>query len=85
MGDKETQAYYATGPEDLDRIVLGRIGEQAAGVPAGAEGVDLSLLMPDFDARMGSVGANLVAGRIESAMGVSPALRSRCSVRVCQD
>jgi hypothetical protein len=26
--------------------------------------------MPDFEARMGGVGANIVAGRIELAMGV---------------
>ena len=49
---------------------LGPIGERAADVPAGAEGVNLSLLKPDFEARMGSVGANIVGGRIELAMGV---------------
>lgn len=49
---------------------LGPIGERAADVPTGAGGVDLSLLMPDFEARMGSVGANIAAGRIELAMGV---------------
>ncbi len=50
--------------------VLGRIGERVADVPTGAEGVSLSLLMPDFEARMGGVGANLGAGRIELAMAV---------------
>ncbi len=49
---------------------LGPIGARAEDVPEGAQGVDLSLLMPDFEARMGSVGANIVAGRIELAMAV---------------
>lgn len=51
-----------------------RIGEVAdSGAEAmstGADGVDLSLLMPDFEARMGGLGANVAAGRIELALGV---------------
>ncbi len=49
---------------------LAPIGARAADVPAGVDGVDLSLLMPDFEARMGGVGANIAARRIELAMGV---------------
>lgn len=36
----------------------------------GVGGVDLSLLMPDFEARMAGVAGNIVAQRIELAMAV---------------
>lgn len=49
---------------------VARIGERIADAPTGVEGVDLSLLMPEFEARMGGVATNLGAGRIELALGV---------------
>jgi SAM-dependent methyltransferase len=51
-----------------------RIGEVAGSgaeaMSTGADGVDLSLLMPDFEARMAGLGANIAAERIELALGV---------------
>ena len=54
--------------------LLSRIGEVAGSgaeaMSTGVEGIDLSLLMPDFEARMGGLGANVAAGRVELALGV---------------
>jgi hypothetical protein len=59
---------WSDGPD-----LLGRIGEMAGSgataMAGGAEGVDLSLLMPDFEARMAGLAANGGAGRLELAMG----------------
>ncbi len=45
-------------------------GSGAEGMSSGVEGVDLSLLMPEFDARMAGLARNVEEGRIELAMAV---------------
>ena len=53
---------------------LGPIGELAgSGAPelsAGVEGVDLALVMPEFEARMAGLADNVIAGRIELALAL---------------
>jgi MPBQ/MSBQ methyltransferase len=62
-------AEWLQGPDLIARIgsVAGSGTEAMSG---GVEGVDLSLLMPDFEARMAGVAGNIVAQRIELAMAV---------------
>jgi SAM-dependent methyltransferase len=45
-------------------------GSGAAEMSLGKEGVDLSLLMPDFEARMEGLAANVGTARIELALGI---------------
>jgi SAM-dependent methyltransferase len=45
-------------------------GSGAAAMSSGVEGLDLSLLMPDFEDRMAGLAANVGEQRIELAMGV---------------
>ena len=58
--------------QGLDAISpIGAIaGSDAPAMSAGVEGVDLALLMPDFEARMGGLARNVEAERIELAMAV---------------
>lgn len=62
-------AEWLQGPD-----LLARVGEVAGSgveaMSAGVEGVDLSLLMPDFEARMAGVAGNIIEQRIELVMGV---------------
>ena len=60
---------WLQSPEVLARV--GAIaGSDATAMSSGVPGVDLSLLMPDFEARMAGVAKNLEAGRIELAMAL---------------
>jgi sarcosine/dimethylglycine N-methyltransferase len=60
---------WLQGPDLIVRI--GAVaGSGADAMSSGVEGVDLSLLMPDFEARMAGVAGNIVAQRIELAMAV---------------
>ena len=62
-------AGWLQGPDLIARI--GSVaGSGVEAMSAGVEGVDLSLLMPDFEARMAGVAANIVAGKIELAMAI---------------
>jgi SAM-dependent methyltransferase len=60
---------WLTGPDAL----VATLAPDQAGDPlvaAGAEGVDLSLLMPEFERRMTTLGENVVEGRIELLFAV---------------
>ncbi len=60
---------WLQSPEVLARV--GAIaGSDATAMSSGVPGLDLSLLMPDFEARMAGVAENLEAGRIELAMAL---------------
>jgi ubiquinone/menaquinone biosynthesis C-methylase UbiE len=60
---------WLQSPEVLARI--GAIaGSDATAMSSGVPGVDLSLLMPDFEVRMAGVAKNLEAGRIELTMAL---------------
>ncbi len=62
-------AEWRQGPDALAPV--GAIaGSDVEAMSTGVEGVDLSLLMPDFEARMVSVADNIVEQRIELAMGM---------------
>lgn len=64
-----TTVEWRQGMEALSRIgeIAGAGGE---GMSAGVEGVDLGLLMPDFEARMAGVANNIGAQRIELLLAV---------------
>ena len=64
-----TLAEWLAAPELISRI--GPIASSGAPeMSSGVEGVGLSLLMPDFDARMAGLASNAEAGRIELAMAL---------------
>jgi sarcosine/dimethylglycine N-methyltransferase len=69
-----TEAGFALREWLLGQEVLARVGaiagSNAPAMSSGVPGVDLSLLMPDFEARMAGVAENLTAGRIELAMAL---------------
>jgi predicted O-methyltransferase YrrM len=62
-------ADWLDGPDLLAEI--GTVaGSGAPAMSTGVAGIDLSLLMPDYQARMAGLGANVAAQRIVLAMGV---------------
>lgn len=60
---------WLDGPEALAATLAPDEAKDPLLAP-GAEGVDLSLMMPDFEARMSGLGQNLVEQRVELAFGL---------------
>jgi SAM-dependent methyltransferase len=60
---------WLQGPEALGPIGA-KAGSGAAEMSSGVEGVDLSLVMPDFQERMAGLAANVMGQRIEPALAV---------------